>query len=208
MTTTAELARAVEAALGLVRAEPGVREAEVFAAENGGLSTRLCYTSHIPCNGVEEPKSTEARGLGIQAVFASADGPLIGFGSEPSDLGPSGVIRALEKARRGAVNDPHFVSLPHASGERSTLGIYHDERLMALDEEDLVQLGWKVVNGALRTFVASSRLAALVNGDEELRRLGLIAAHELPGLKARLKLMLALGNGLDRAALREYFENE
>lgn len=188
MTTAAELARAVEAGLALVRIQPGVLEAEVFAAENGGLSTRLCYTSHIPCNGVEEPKSTEARGLGIQAVFESADGPLIGFGSEPSDLGPAGVIRAFERARRGAVNDPHFVSLPRASGERSTRAAYHDERLMDLGEEQLVELGWNVVNGALRTFLASSRLAALAASDEELRRLGLIVGGDVTILQERIAI--------------------
>ncbi len=36
--------------------------------------------------------------------------------------------------------------------------------------------------------------------------LGLIPAHELPGHKARLQLMLALGNGLRGAALHAYFE--
>jgi len=39
-----------------------------------------------------------------------------------------------------------------------------------------------------------------------LLNLGLIPAHELPGHKARLQLMLALGNGLRGAALRRYFE--
>jgi predicted Zn-dependent protease len=188
LTTAAELAHAAEAALALVRAQPGVREAEVFAAENGGLSTRLCYTSHIPCNGVEEPKSTEARGLGIQAVFDGADGPLIGFGSEPSDLGATGATRALEKARRAAVRDPDFVSLPRASGERRTLGGYHDERLMRLDEEPLVELGWKVVNAALRTFVASSRLVALAGSDEALRRLGLIVGGDVTILQERIAI--------------------
>src|SRR5262249_30084495 len=157
-----------EAALTQVRAAPGVREAEVFAAENGGLSTRLCYTSHIPCNGVEEPKSTESRGVGLQVVFDGPDGPRIGFGSEPSDLGPTGVARALERARRAAVDDPHFVSLPVSRGEWVTLPRYHDERLMALDDIQLVELGWKVVNGALRTFLASSRLAALAGSEEAL----------------------------------------
>ena len=123
--TAAELALAVEAALAQVRAEPGVREAEVFAAENGGLSTRLSYTSHIPCNGVEEPKSTRSRGIGIQAVFESADGPRIGFGSEPSDLGPAGVARALERARRAAVSDPHFVSLPVSDRKSTRLNSSH-----------------------------------------------------------------------------------
>jgi hypothetical protein len=75
----AELKRAVEAALALLAAEPGVREAEVFAAVNRSLVTRLNYTSHIPCNGVEEPKSTEMSGLGLQVVLESDSdgGPLI-----------------------------------------------------------------------------------------------------------------------------------
>jgi L-asparaginase len=62
--------------------------------------------------------------------------------------------------------------------------------------------------------VLSSRTGAGAIGDPYgypgsatgLLRLGLIAAHELPGHKARLQLMLALGNGLRGAALRAYFE--
>jgi len=188
MSTAAELARAVEAALALVGRQPGVREAEVFAAENGGLLTRLCYTSHLPSNGVEEPKSTEARGLGIQAVFDSAHGPLTGFGHEPSDLGPSGAIRALDKARRAAVRDPDFVSLPRPGAERPTLAGYHDPRLMAIDDAQLVELGWRIVNGALRTFLASSRLAALATSDEELRRLGLIVGGDVTVLQERIAI--------------------
>ena len=40
----------------------------------------------------------------------------------------------------------------------------------------------------------------------DLQRRGVIFAHDLPGHKARLKLMLALGNGLSRAKAGEYFE--
>ena len=188
MSTAAELGRAVATALALVSRQPGVREAEVFAAENGSLLTRLCYTSHLPSNGVEEPKSTEARGLGIQAVFESAHGPLIGFGHEPSDLGASGAVRALEKARRAAVRDPDFVSLPRPGAERPTLAGYHDPRLMTIDDAQLVELGWRIVNGALRTFLASSRLAALATSDEDLRRLGLIVGGDVTVLQERIAI--------------------
>ena len=75
---TAELKRAAEAALALLGAEPGIREAEVFAAVNRSLVTRLNYTSHIPCNGVEEPKSTEMSGLGLQVDSSPSRPPLIG----------------------------------------------------------------------------------------------------------------------------------
>ena len=40
----------------------------------------------------------------------------------------------------------------------------------------------------------------------DLQRRGVVFAHDLPGHKARLKLMVALGNGLARAQLGEYFE--
>lgn len=39
----------------------------------------------------------------------------------------------------------------------------------------------------------------------DLQRRGVIFADDLPGHKARLKLMLALGNGLSRAQVGEYF---
>jgi L-asparaginase len=62
--------------------------------------------------------------------------------------------------------------------------------------------------------VLASRTGAGAVGDPygypgsatNLLNLGLIPAHELPGHKARLQLMLALGNGLRGAALRTYFE--
>ena len=53
-------------ALAMIQAQPGVREAEVFVAANGVLLTRLNYTSHIPSNGVEEPKSSESHGIATQ----------------------------------------------------------------------------------------------------------------------------------------------
>jgi predicted Zn-dependent protease len=183
---TAELARAAEAALAYLSAAPGVRECEVFAAANASLLARLNYTSHIPCNGVEEPKSVESHGLGLQVVFDSPGGPLIGFGAEPSDLTLEGVRRALDKARRGAVIDPDFVSLPRPTGETRALSRYHDPRLMEVRDEELVEVGWKVVAGALRTFLASSRLADLAGGERSLRDLGLIVGGDATILQERM----------------------
>ena len=111
MIATAGLARAVEEGLALLAPEPEVSEVEVFASANCALLARLAYASHVPSNGVEEPKSTEMAGLGVQAVFDGPDGrALIGFGSEPSDLTPEGALRALAKARQAAVHDPEFRS--------------------------------------------------------------------------------------------------
>jgi PmbA protein len=189
MRTTTELAHAVQAAFDLARAQPDVLEVEVFAAANGSLLARLNYTSHIPCNGVEEPKSVDAYGLGIQAVFDAPGGRRIGFGNEPSDLGVAGAERALAKARRAAVVDPEFVSLPRPTAEERTLTDYHDPGLMAVSDDRLVESGWAIVNGALRTFVNSSRLAELAGSDEGLRRLGLILGGDVTILQERMAIV-------------------
>src|SRR5882724_10818960 len=188
MRTVGELAKATEEALALVAGQADVREAEVFVSANSALLTRLNYTSHIPCNGVEEPKSTESYGMGIQAVFDTPDGRRIGFGSEPSDLTPAGAERALAKARKAAVADPEFVSLPAPTGAPRTLADYHDPRLMALDDASLVDAGWKITSGALRTFTASGRLAALAQDDDALRRLGLILGGDVTILRERMAI--------------------
>jgi predicted Zn-dependent protease len=181
-----ELARAAAAAFEWMRTQPDVRDVEIFVAANAQLLTRLNYTSHIPCNGVEEPKSTTARGLGIQAVFA--DGRL-GFGSEPSDLTLRGVERALAKARRAAVHDPEFVSLPKPGRERRTLDRHHDAALMTLDDRGLVDAGWKIVHGALRTFMTSGRLLELAGGEAGLRSLGLIVGGDVSVVQERIAIV-------------------
>jgi len=167
MITTPELAKAAEAALECLSAEPDIRECEVFVAVNGSLLTRVSYTSHIPSH-------------------ASAAGPRIGFGAEPGDLSLEGVRRALAKARESAVFDPEFVSLPAPGGEARTLRDYHDPRLLELRDRDLVEAGWRVIAGALRTFVASSKLAALAGGEAGLPRLGLILGGDVTILQERI----------------------
>src|SRR5574341_50957 len=100
-----QLKAAVEEGLAFLKEQDDVEEAEVYVASNGILLTRLNYTSHIPCNGGEEPKSIENYGVGVQAVFKSADPSAgsgqptkrVGFGSEPSDISLDGVRSALAK---------------------------------------------------------------------------------------------------------------
>ena len=184
-----DLARAVGEALARLAAEPAVREVEVFAAFNRSLLTRLNYTSHIPCNGVEEPKSTEMTGLGVQAVFDGPEGrPLVGFGSEPSDLSAEGARRALAKARQAAVYDPEFRSLPRRDGRARAREAYHDPALMSVEDARLVEAGWKVVSGGLRAFMASSRLADLVPDEAGLKRLGLILGGDVSILQSRVAI--------------------
>ena len=188
MIGTAELARAAEIALARVSAHPRVVEAEVFVAANASSLARLSYTSNIPSNGVEEPKSSEAYGIGVQAVFRSSDGFLLGFGSEPSDLTATGAERALAKAEQAAVLDPEFVSLPDPMPSARTLADYHDPEVGRLDDAALVEAGWKVVTGALRTFQSSAALAAVAGSDEGLRRLGLIVGGDVSLVLERIAI--------------------
>ncbi|MGH7308996.1 MAG: metallopeptidase TldD-related protein [Candidatus Rokuibacteriota bacterium] len=188
MIDTAALARAVEGALAFAQAQAGVREVEAFAAANAALLTRLCYTSHIPCNGVEEPKSSESHGLSLQVVFEGPDGPRLGFGAEPGDLSLRGAERAFAKARAAAVRDPEFVSLPRPGRQTRTLFDYHDPELMALDDVRLVEAGWTVVRGALTTFLASSRLAELAMSEPGLAALGLILGGDATVLQERVAI--------------------
>jgi PmbA protein len=183
-----ELSRAAEQALGWARAQPGVREVEAFVSANAALLARLNYTSHIPCNGVEEPKSVESYGIGLQIVLDAPGGRRLGFGSEPNDLSASGIERAFDKARRAAVADPDFVSLPRPPAAPRTLADYHDPALMRVSDERLVDAGWTIIGGALRTFLASSRLADLADGEEALRRLGLIIGGDVTIIQERIAI--------------------
>lgn len=188
MISTAELAKAVEQALAYLKSAEQVTEAEVFAASNGNLLARLNYTSHIPCNGVEEPKSSESYGIGITAVFKTEAGITVGFGSEPSDLSLDGVKRALEKARRGAVADPEFSSLPRPTGERRKLRRYHDSKLMKIRDEELVEVGWRVLRGSLKTFLNSPRLMELAGAQDRIKELGLIVGGDVTIQQERIAI--------------------
>jgi hypothetical protein len=170
----ANLRRAVKDALAFASSQPDVTEVEVFASAGSNLTVRLNYTSHIPSNGVEEPKSTEGYGLGIRATFRTPNGIKTGFGSEPTDLSVAGAERALEKARAGAVADPKFVSLPKldspqrpASKEQEPLANY-DPALMRIGGKGLVDAGWSMMHRALDTFQSSEDLMGLAGSAEKM----------------------------------------
>ena len=145
---------------------------------------------------MEEPKSIENFGIGVQAVLKApstssgqaGEGELrrIGFGSETSDISLEGVKSALDKARKGAVADPEFHSLARSTGEARRLSDYHDPKLMDIDDTDLVDAGWRVANGALRAFQTSETLANIAASPESLRDLGLIVGGDVTILQERM----------------------
>src|SRR5438876_12120645 len=148
MIPLSDLKKAAAEGLAFLKQQEDIEEAEVFDSATGVLLTRLNYTSHIPCNGVEEPKSLVNYGVGVQAVLRSGDGETrkAGFGSEPSDISIDGVRSALEKARKGAVADPEFTTLARPTGEQRTPSDYHDAHLTEMKDADLVTTGCQVAH--------------------------------------------------------------
>jgi PmbA protein len=188
MVSLATLKRAAEEGLRYLRRQKDIREAEVFVASNDGLTARVNYTSHIPCNGVEEPKSTSSYGLGVRAVFQDPKGPRLGLGGEAGDLSLNGVKEALEKARRSAVHDPDFTTLPRPSPDGRTLFKYHDPSAMNLKDADLVHAGWRVLTRALDEFAKAGSLQALAKTGDKLRDLGIIVGGDVTVLLERMAI--------------------
>jgi len=188
MIPTRALGRTATEGLALIRAMEDVTEAEIFVAANATLVARIHFSSHIPCNGVEEPKSLESAGVGVQAVFRTPDGLRVGYGSEPNDLTPEGVRRAVAKARQAAVVDPEFTSLPHPGKKRRRLRRYHDPSLLHLSDRNLVEAGWKVIARGLDVFANSPRLARMAGSGEAIARLGLILSGDVTILQERIAI--------------------
>ena len=194
MVPLVDLHTATAEALEYASAQPDVEAVEVFASADANLTVRLNYTSHIPSNGVEEPKSTESFGLGLRVVFRrNADaGQRTGFGSEPNDLSLEGVRRALDKARAGAVADPEFVSLPKPDGllplpSPSDAGaVSYDPAIMDVDSEQLVDTGWRMMDRALDTFGSAEELVSLAGQPGRIPDLGLILGGDVVLLQSRM----------------------
>lgn len=180
MQTSEKLSRAVKEALLYLSEQPEVLEAEVFASSNAQSVIRIDYKSEIPSNGVEEAKSKEDYGIGVQVILKTSEGTKIGFGSEPNNLSLKGAKIAFEKACEGAVTDNEFVSLPKTIELKRTLYNYHDPDMLELSETDFIAAGWKIIDGAIKEFGGSEklkRIAALKN--KSVSSLGLIVGGDM-----------------------------
>jgi PmbA protein len=180
-----DLEQAVEGAIAFLKTKPEIKSAQVFASANNRMWTRLNYTSHIPCNGLEEPKSMDDCGIGIQIVLDGPEGTKVGYGSEERDLSLEGAKLALEKAMQAAIVDPQFQSLPQATDGKRSLFEYHDPMIMSIRNEDLVEAGWKVLDGAIGSFLGSETLKGMFSG-KKLNDLGLILGGDLTVLQERM----------------------
>ncbi len=169
--------------LAHLRRKPDIEEAEIFASLNTTLTCRINYTSHIPCNGLEEPKSLQTRGVGLRIAFKNGSGLKTGFGQETGSLTLDGVESAYRKAREGAVFDPDFHALPEPRPSEVILRDYHDPALLSLSDADLVDMGWKTINRALEEFERATLLQA-----HPPRSLGLILGGDVTLLQEEMAI--------------------
>lgn len=140
-----ELKEAVEQGLGILEKKQDVKEVEIYASSNVLNTLRICFSTNIPSNALEEPKSNENFGISVRVLFK--DGK-IGFGKEDSSLSKEAIISAYEKAKFNAVMDNDFHSLP-SPGEKPKIKDYHDKEIMHLDDEKAIDLAYTTLNGAL-----------------------------------------------------------
>ena len=187
--------------LKILKKEDGLIEGVVYASANERIIGRIVYATHLPSAGLEEPKSDMDYGVSVELWFdlpAGRQGKegrrLIGMGHEPNDLTDDGIKRAIEKAKRNAVEDTDFSGFLKAkeilrqaqddkdedSGPASPAGrqagmtrkIRND---MAKREESelIVKLGWETIEGAVEVMseyvkkkgIDLGELGFILNGD-------------------------------------------
>lgn len=176
MINIKELEQSVRRALEILKDDEQVASAMVFASANQRTVGRLVYTTHFPCNGLEEPKSESDMGIGVEIVMVKDGRKLVGFGHEPNDLSEEAVYRALTKAKRDAVEDPEFFAFMPEDyfSHPSTLPEgYHDAAYMDLAEEKeaelLAQVGWDTITGAVEALKSHPSIVdadgLILNGD-------------------------------------------
>jgi len=162
-----------------------IDELEVFASVNGILTCRINYTSHLPCNGLEEPKSTHTQGVGLRVAFKEEDKIKVGFGQETGSISMEAIESAWSKAKEGAVYDPDFYGLPSPDTEDRTLWNYHDQKILNISDEDLVIIGWKTIHAALEEFEHSSLVKDKYSKIDEL---GLILGGDVTILQEKMAI--------------------
>lgn len=151
-----KLKSVVRDGLAILKRDTSLIEGTVYASANRRVIGRIVYTHHFPCQGLQEPKSSEDLGVSVQGYFKRDGKRLVGFGHVANDVSPDAVRRALERAKANAIYDPDFHGFPKPIRERSAHRAAADSKLLAIDAKDearlLAAMSWKTLDGALETF--------------------------------------------------------
>lgn len=146
----------------------GVKEAEVFIVWNEQMVTRINYTSDITCNGLQEPKSTEYLGVGVNVVFKSGKRDKIGFGYISNDISMNGIKEAFRMAKQNSIFDPEFKGLPYPIQPKRPLDMNSnvDINIMNISEKEFVELGWRGLTAAVNIFNGNGFKDSLIVGGD------------------------------------------
>ncbi|OGM63989.1 hypothetical protein A2961_02565 [Candidatus Woesebacteria bacterium RIFCSPLOWO2_01_FULL_39_21] len=181
MKKLSDLKRIVKKGLQLIKQERNLIEGVVYASSNHRTVGRICYTTYIPSNGLQEPKSDEDFGVSVEIWFKKGNKKLLGFGQEPNDLSLNAIKRALEKAKRDAVEDSDFTGFLKPSEFKKKYLVkrgYHDKKLMTMtynqEAKLLSKMSWDTIRGAVDTLSTTNyelrTMNFILNGDNFLIR--------------------------------------
>src|SRR3989344_5647835 len=92
MKSLKDLQKTVNQGLALIKQDEDLIEGVVYASSNHRTVGRICYTRHIPSNGLQEPKSDEDFGVSVEIWFEKSGKKILGFGQEPNDLSANGIF--------------------------------------------------------------------------------------------------------------------
>ncbi|MBI4678166.1 MAG: hypothetical protein HY748_11340 [Elusimicrobia bacterium] len=158
MLTQSQLKAFCAQALRRASAAQGVLEAEVYASDNAYRAARLCYSSHIPCNGLEEPKSVDFGGYSVRVAVGTGKGLRVGVAYE-SGFDLAGVDAVVSRASAVAVEDKEFQCLPKRDWEADKGLPASGRPYPAVSEKELVASGWRVIDAVLGRLTGSKDLA-------------------------------------------------
>lgn len=167
-----------------LKKEKGLIEGLVYVSATDRLIGRIVYMTHLPCSGLEEPKSTSDFGVTVEMWFEKNGKKLLGIGHEANDLSNDGIKRAIEKAKRDAVRDSDFSGFLKADefeGEMweeqvdKNTDDAHKIFFMSDQEESelIVKLSWEAIEGAVDVISEFAKekkkdlgdLSFILNGD-------------------------------------------
>ena len=179
MVTTNDLKNITKKGLEVLKKEEGLIEGVVYASANERTIGRIVYTSHLPSSGLEEPKSDMDFGVSIEIWFERDGKKLVGMGQETNELSVDAIIRALEKAKRDAVEDKEFSGFLKKKDfpKKNKANFAQISNLSEKEESELlVKMSWETLEGAvdeMQKYAKEKKLspidaAFILNGDNFL----------------------------------------
>ena len=173
MLPLAQLKSFAKTAAATLARQRDLSDFEIYCSSGEELITRLNYTSDIACRGVEEVKSSAADGFALRVVFRR-DPHQSASAFEAGDLSLESLRRAVERARRSPVLDPHFPGLP---GGDCTLHLapLGANALVGVRDQIVVEAAWAILRRALKSFARSkpaglTAAGLIIGGDITLVR--------------------------------------